>query len=74
MVRAREGSKIWDLDGNEYVDCVINMSALIPGHGDERVIRAVNEQLETGLTCGVETELNVNVAERIREKVPCGGL
>ena len=66
-----KGSRIWDVDGNEYVDCVINMSALILGHGDERVSRAVKEQIDTGLTCGVETELNVKVAETIREMVPC---
>ena len=66
-----KGSRIWDVDGNEYIDCVINMSALILGHRDERVTRAVKEQLETGLTCGVETELNVKAAERIKEMVPC---
>lgn len=66
-----KGSRIWDVDGNEYVDCVINMSALILGHGDERVTKAVKEQLESGLTCGVETELNVEAAERIKEMVPC---
>ena len=66
-----KGSKLWDVDGNEYIDCVINMSGLILGHGDERVTKAVNEQLETGLTCGVETELNIKAAEKINEMVPC---
>ncbi len=66
-----KGSKLWDVDGNEYIDCVINMSGLILGHGDERVTSAVKEQLESGLTCGVETELNVKAAERIKEMVPC---
>jgi glutamate-1-semialdehyde 2,1-aminomutase len=66
-----KGARIWDVDGNEYVDCVINMSALILGHGDERVNKAVREQIGTGLTCGVETELSVKVAERIGAMVPC---
>lgn len=66
-----KGSRIWDVDGNEYLDCVINMSALILGHGDERVTEAVKKQLDTGLTCGVETELNVTLAEKIKEIVPC---
>jgi glutamate-1-semialdehyde 2,1-aminomutase len=66
-----KGGRIWDVDGNEYVDCVINMSALILGHGDERVTRAVKEQIDTGLTCGVESELSVRVAERICQLVPC---
>jgi glutamate-1-semialdehyde 2,1-aminomutase len=66
-----KGSRVWDVNGNEYIDCVINMSGLILGHGDERVRKAVNEQLETGLTCGVETELNIRAAEKINEMVPC---
>jgi glutamate-1-semialdehyde 2,1-aminomutase len=66
-----KGSRLWDIDGNEYLDCVINMSGLILGHGDERVTKAIREQLETGLTCGVETELNVRAAEKINEIVPC---
>lgn len=66
-----KGGRIWDVDGNEYVDCVINMSAQILGHGDERVNRAVAEQIETGLTCGVETELSVKVAEQVARMVPC---
>jgi len=68
--RAR-GGRIWDVDGNEYVDCVINMSALILGHGDETVARAVKEQIDSGLTCGVETELSVKVAEQVTHMVPC---
>ena len=66
-----KGGRIWDVDGNEYVDCVINMSALILGHGDESVTRAVREQIESGLTCGVETELSVKVAEQVSRMVPC---
>jgi glutamate-1-semialdehyde 2,1-aminomutase len=66
-----KGGRIWDVDGNEYVDCVINMSALILGHGDEGVARAVKEQIDSGLTCGVETELSVKVAEQVTHMVPC---
>ncbi|MGA3405602.1 MAG: glutamate-1-semialdehyde 2,1-aminomutase [Candidatus Bathyarchaeia archaeon] len=66
-----QGSKLWDVDGNEYIDCVINMAALILGHGDERVTKAVMDQLDSGMTCGVETELNVKAAESIKEMVPC---
>ena len=66
-----KGSRIWDVDGNEYVDCVINMSGLILGHGDERVTKVVKEQLESGMTCGVETELNIRAAEMINQMVPC---
>jgi len=66
-----KGGRIWDVDGNEYIDCVINMSALILGHGDEQVTRAVRDQIDTGLTCGVETELSIKVAEQVGQMVPC---
>ncbi|HXY82990.1 MAG TPA: aminotransferase class III-fold pyridoxal phosphate-dependent enzyme [Candidatus Saccharimonadales bacterium] len=66
-----KGSRIWDVDQNEYVDCVINMAALILGHCDERVTAAVKEQIDRGLTCGVETELNVRVAKLLHEMIPC---
>jgi len=66
-----KGGRIWDVDGNEYVDCVVNMSALILGHGDDTVTRAVKEQIESGLTCGVETELSIKVAEQVARIVPC---
>ncbi|MGA3404942.1 MAG: aspartate aminotransferase family protein [Candidatus Bathyarchaeia archaeon] len=66
-----KGSRIWDVDGNEYIDCVINMAGLILGHGDERVTQAVRNQIDQGLTCGMETELNVQVAKRLNAMIPC---
>jgi len=65
------GAKIWDVDGNEYLDCVGNLGALILGHADPDVIEAVKEQLNTGITVGVETELNVEVAKKFAKMVPC---
>ncbi len=65
------GSRIWDVDGNEYLDCVANYGALILGHGDPDVTRAVKEQLDNGLTAGVETELSVEVARKMTQVIPC---
>jgi glutamate-1-semialdehyde 2,1-aminomutase len=65
------GSRIWDIDGNEYLDCMTNYGALILGHGDPEVIRVVKEQLDKGLTAGVETELNVEVAQKMTQMIPC---
>jgi glutamate-1-semialdehyde 2,1-aminomutase len=47
------------------------MAALILGHGDERVTQAVKDQIDRGLTCGVETELNIRVAKRLNDMIPC---
>lgn len=68
--RQASGSKMTDVDGNEYIDCVVNMGACILGHGHPKVTEAVREQIANGLTCGVETELSVNVAEKLSRMIP----
>ena len=65
-----KGSKIWDVDGNDYIDCVMNFGPCILGHGHPKVIEAVKNQLETGLTVGLETKLNVTVSKKLAEMVP----
>jgi glutamate-1-semialdehyde 2,1-aminomutase len=66
-----KGPRIWDVDGNEYIDCVINMAGLILGHADPKVIEAVKAQVESGLTCGVESELSLKVSEMLAGMIPC---
>ncbi len=65
------GAKIWDVDGNEYLDCVGNLGSLILGHADPDVTKAVKEQLSTGITVGVETELNIEVSKKFAQMIPC---
>jgi len=65
------GSKLWDVDGTEYIDCVVNMGACILGHGHQKIKEAVRNQIENGLTCGVESELSVEVAEKLTRMIPC---
>jgi len=66
-----KGSRLIDVDGNEYIDIVVNQGALILGHGDPTVINAVKKELDTGITCGIESETNVRLAEMMNEIVPC---
>lgn len=65
-----KGSRIWDIDGNEYIDCIANNGACILGHGDPDIGKAVNEMIESGLTHGLETELSLRVAGQLKEMVP----
>lgn len=65
-----EGSKVFDADGKEYIDCLVNMGACILGHKHPKVVDAVRQELETGLTVGLESELSVEVAELLREMIP----
>jgi glutamate-1-semialdehyde 2,1-aminomutase len=66
-----EGCRIWDVDGNEYLDCVVNFGALILGHKDPDIIQAVKEQLDTGLTAGLESELSIETAKKATRIIPC---
>ncbi|MCC7160853.1 MAG: aspartate aminotransferase family protein [Anaerolineae bacterium] len=65
------GSHMWDVDGNEYIDYMLAMGPLILGHTPAPVIEAVKQQLDRGLIYGGQHELEVQVAEKIRQHVPC---
>lgn len=65
-----KGDQLWDVDGNEWIDFIMGNGAVILGHGDEEVTRAVVEALGEGLGAGVESELSVTAAERFLSLVP----
>ncbi len=65
-----EGSRIFDVDGNEYIDYVGSWGPLILGHRFRPVIDALSEVLEIGTSFGAPTEREVELAELIRECVP----
>jgi glutamate-1-semialdehyde 2,1-aminomutase len=66
-----KGSHIWDMDGNERIDYMLNASVLVLGHSHPKVINAIKQQLENGILMGAPTELEVQLAEKIIEMVPC---
>jgi glutamate-1-semialdehyde 2,1-aminomutase len=65
-----EGAKVFDVDGNEYVDWVSSWGPLILGHAQRGVVDAVVEAAMDGLTFGAPTEREVRLAEEIVERVP----
>ncbi|CAI8035855.1 Glutamate-1-semialdehyde 2,1-aminomutase 2 [Geodia barretti] len=69
-VSRAEGSKIVDLDGNERVDFINNMTTLILGHRHPAVIDALREQLERGVSYPAPTPLVVEWGELMCERVP----
>lgn len=66
-----EGSRVWDVDGNEYIDYVLGRGPLLLGHSPREVIEAVTAQFHKGLMYAGQTELEILAAEKIRELVPC---
>lgn len=65
-----KGSRVWDVDGNEYIDFVGSWGPMILGHNPDVVLDAVREQLGKGTSFGAPTELEVRMAETLVEIVP----
>ncbi len=66
-----KGCRIWDVDGNEYIDYVLALGPITLGYCYEAVDAAVREQLERGIIYGLLSPLEVECAARLREMVPC---
>src|SRR5947209_6587321 len=65
-----EGSHIYDVDGNEYIDYVCSWGPLLLGHRPQPVIEALREVLETGTSFGAPTPGETEMAELISQCVP----
>lgn len=66
-----KGSKIFDVDGNEYIDYCLAYGPLVLGHANNEIINAVGNQLEMGSAYGVPTEKEIELAKLVIKKVPC---
>lgn len=67
-VKAR-GSRLYDVDGNVYVDYWLGHTALILGHSPPEIVRVVREQLEKGTHYGTSHELEIQLAEQVAKMV-----
>ncbi|MBI4349112.1 MAG: aminotransferase class III-fold pyridoxal phosphate-dependent enzyme [Elusimicrobia bacterium] len=66
-----KGSRVWDVDGNEYIDYSMALGPIILGYGDPDVDAAVRKQLEKGAIFSLPSPLEVEVAGLVHETVPC---
>ncbi len=65
-----KGSKLYDVDGNEYIDFWLGHTALILGHSPKAIVKAVKGQLENGTHYGTAHELEIQLAEQVVKMVP----
>jgi len=65
-----KGAKIWDEDGNEYIDYILSWGPMILGHAHERVLGTVKEVMLNGVSFGAPTRIEVELAKLITELVP----
>ena len=70
FVNKAKGCRIWDVDGNEYVDYVGTWGPAIHGHAHPRIVQAVQETAVYGTSFGIPNPLEVKMAEMIRRLVP----
>lgn len=65
-----KGSKLYDVDGNEYIDFWLGHTALILGHSPPAVVKAVKKQIEKGTHYGTAHELEIALAEQVAKMIP----
>ena len=70
FIERGQGARIWDADGNEFVDYICSWGPLLLGHRHPAVIAAIEKALEIGTSFGAPTEREIELAELIREMVP----
>ncbi len=65
-----EGCRVFDVDGNSYIDCINNFTSLIHGHAHPVLIEAATRQLALGSAFGMPTVSEVELAELIAARLP----
>lgn len=71
FLKCGRGSHVWDVDGNEYIDYPMALGPIILGHCYPAVDEAVKQQLRDGTVFSLPHSLEVEVAERLVELIPC---
>ena len=70
-IKRGEGSRVWDIDGNEYIDFINSLAAVTLGYNDPDVTTAVQAQLKDGTIFSLPHVLEVEVSELLTQMIPC---
>jgi glutamate-1-semialdehyde 2,1-aminomutase len=70
FVARAKGARLWDVDGNEYLDYVLSWGPLILGHADAGVLRALRAAMQQGTSFGAPCELETELARKICDALP----
>ena len=70
VIKKAKGGRIYDIDGNEYIDYVMSYGPMILGHADERVVKAVSSSAADGFSFGATTEAEIELAGLINKHFP----
>jgi len=69
-----EGARVWDVDDNQYIDFQLGQGALLYGHAPAGLAQAIADQAKLGLHWAAQSELELEVAERLVHMVPAAEL
>src|ERR1700731_1762989 len=70
LLERGHASRVWDIDGNEYIDFMMSFGALIQGHAHPALVKTVSEAMAEGSHFAAATSAEVEAAERFRRMVP----
>lgn len=70
FIKAAKGSKIWDVDGNEYVDYVGSWGPMILGHAHPKIVAALKKIITKGTSFGAPTPLEIGLAIKVKKAFP----
>lgn len=70
FIESAKGSRVYDVDGNSYIDYICSWGPMIFGHSDERVLSGINDIIYRGTSYGVPSAIEVEVAKLIVEAYP----
>ena len=70
FIKKASGSRIYDIDGNEYIDYVGSWGPMIVGHSNPKVVSALKKAVVNGTSYGAPTELEVQLAEMVTKAFP----
>lgn len=66
-----EGARVWDVDGNEYIDFLLALMPVVLGYNDTDVNQAIIEQMNKGISFSFATEIEIKLAELLIDLIPC---
>ncbi|MGO9013848.1 MAG: glutamate-1-semialdehyde 2,1-aminomutase [Dissulfurispiraceae bacterium] len=70
FIRNAKGSRIYDVDGNEYIDYVLSWGPMILGHSHPSVVKALKSAIDNGTSFGAPTSLEVELAQMVIKAYP----
>src|SRR5262245_50189224 len=68
------GAMVYDVDGNAYIDYSLGQGPMILGHSPPAVLEAVNQAMRRGQLYAAQHELEISVAEKLVQLIPCAEL